>query len=378
MTPVKKKQHFFVTGFPNYTNIKLLQKIAEEKKNVHLHMLTMEKFLPMSKKYLRKLSKPAQKKISIYTGDVTYLDLGLSGDEYNKLTGTITHIMHLAAAWDMGVPRQYCEEIDVNGTKNMLEFASDCVNLKKFGHFSTIHVSGKRQGIIKEDEFDLGQSFKNHQEKSRFTSEGLVRKKMEQGFPATIFRLGNVVGDSNTGEILKFEGPYIFARLLLTTDKTLPFILPGACEGPANLVPVDYVVNACDYIFDQAESEGKTYHITDPFPLATRTIFDAVCNYIGRTPPTYGIPRKLYKAAFLIPGMEAFAGVPKYLFDYFNHKAVHNCSNTLKILEKSDISCPRFEMYMPITMEFADKFLKIQLEKKELARTFDPLDGLQQ
>lgn len=377
MAPRQTKKHIFVTGFPTYTTIKIIQKIAEEQSFVHVHMLAMKKFLPMTKKYLNKLSKPAQKKITIYSGDVTYLDLGLSGDEHTYLCNKVTHILHLAAAWDMGVPKDYCEEIDVHGTRNVLDFAEDCKKLVRFGHFSTIHVSGDRNGIIQEDEFDLGQKFKNHQEETRYKSERLVRRHMDKGLPVTIFRLGNVVGDSSNGEILKFEGPYIFAKLLLTTDKTLPFFLPGPCEGLANLVPVDFVAAACIYIFNQEESKGKTYHITDPYPLATRTIFDAVCNYIGRTTPTYGVPKKLYKAVFLIPGMEAFAGVPKHLFEYFNHKAIHNCSNTLEILNKTDISCPRFDTYLPVSVEFSRKLLKRQFEKRELEKTFDPFDGLQ-
>lgn len=375
MAARRKTKHILVTGFPNFTSIKLVQRVTKVERSSVLHVLVMEKYIDYAKQLRSTLTKNAQKQVKFYTGDVTSIDLGLSGKEFGALAKKITHIYHLAAIWDYGVPREICHKVNLNGTRNLLELARECEQLERMAHFSTINISGTRRGVIHEDEFWMNQKFKNHSEASRYAAERLVRKRMERGLPVTVFRLGNVIGESETGEIIKFEGPSIFLKLVLSSDKSLPIFLPGDCEGPSNLVPVDFVVNACQYILQLEESVGQTYHITDPFPLAVRSVLVAVCSYMGRKPPTFGIPKKIYNAVFLIPGMERFAGMPKELFDYFNHKAVHNCSNTLDALKGSGISCPHFETYLPVAMEYARGFIKRSEDKREEAQTVDPFDG---
>ncbi|RJO66106.1 MAG: epimerase [Myxococcales bacterium] len=369
-----KARHYFITGFPNFTAVKLVQMLIQSDPLAFAHILVMEKFLPFAARLRERLPKPAQRRVELVAGDVTHLDLGMSGEELTRMTRKVTHILHLAAIWEFGVPRRFCEEVNVKGARFILDFARDCKKLERFAHFSTIFVSGRRRGVIREDEFDLGQEFKNPWEQTRFTSEKLVRLEMEKGLPATILRLGLIVGDSQTGEILKFDGPYLFLKLMLTTDLNLPLFLPGQCEGPSNLVPVDYAVSAALHILAQAESLGNTYHVTDPYPLMTRTVFEGVCAYLGRRPPTFGLPRSLYKAVYLIPQMQRFSGIPGEMFEYFNHKAVHNCSNALAALKGAGIVCPRFETYFPISIEYARDLLKQRIEKQEEEETIDPFD----
>ena len=370
----RETRHVLVTGFPNFTAIKFMQRIAVTERYSTLHLLVTEKAIPYVKNQIKLLPETARRRIRIYSGDVSFLDLGLSGQEVLSLTGKITHIYHLAAIWKLNVPRRICREVNIKGARNILDFAGECKNLKRLAYFSTIYISGDRKGVINEDEFYKGQKFKSNFEHTRFLGEKLVRERIESGLPVTIFRLGNVVGDSETGEFLRFEGPYLFIKLLLTLDKNLPFFLPGDCEGPTNLVPINYVLDACQHIMKTRRSIGETYHITDPYPLIARTIIDALCAYLGRKPPTYGVPRRLYKIVLLIPGMDRFAGMPKELFYYLNHKAIHNCAKTLEALKGSGITCPRFETYFPLSIEYAKLLHKRLLEEREAAEAIDPFD----
>ncbi len=369
-------KQILVTGCPYFTAIKFVKQIARTERSTTLHLLVMEKYLPATKAILQTLPKSAQKRIHYYSGDTTFLDLGLAGEEVLALNEKITHIFHLAHIWQFDVPHHICEEVNIRGTRNVLAFAGECPNLRHLAFFSTLFVSGKRKGVIREDEFWLGQEFKNAFEETRFAGERLARKALENGMPISFYRIGQVMGDSQSGEIYRFDGPNLFLKILLTTDKSLPFFLPGPCEGASNLVPVDYVVNACLHMIDNDKNIGRTFHITDPYPHSVRTVFEAVCSYLGRKQPTFGIPKRLYKAVFLIPGMERLAGAPKELFDYFNHRAIHNCSNTLAALKGSGITCPRFDSYFPIVIEFARDLLKKREEKREEEQAVDPFDHL--
>ena len=62
--------------------------------------------------------------------------------------------------------------------------------------------------------------------------------------PVTIVRPSTVVGDSRTGEIDRFEGPYALGILLVASPLVVPLPLPGNGVAPLNVVPVDFVVRA--------------------------------------------------------------------------------------------------------------------------------------
>ena len=94
---------------------------------------------------------------------------------------------------------------------------------------------------------DEGQAFRNHYEATKFTAELLVRQAMNRDLPATIYRPGIVVGDSQTGETQKFDGPYFFASFL---KRQGPVALVPRLADPDRvrvyLVPRDFVVAAMD------------------------------------------------------------------------------------------------------------------------------------
>ena len=61
--------------------------------------------------------------------------------------------------------------------------------------------------------------------------------------PVTVYRPASVVGDSRTGEIDRFDGPYYLGILLVTSPLVAPLPLPGNGVAPLNVVPVDYLVD---------------------------------------------------------------------------------------------------------------------------------------
>ena len=78
--------------------------------------------------------------------------------------------------------------------------------------------------------------------------EKIVRKECK--LPWTVYRPAMVVGDSNTGEMDKIDGPYYFFKLIQRMREILPPWMPsvGLEGGRINIVPVDFVVAALDHI----------------------------------------------------------------------------------------------------------------------------------
>ena len=71
--------------------------------------------------------------------------------------------------------------------------------------------------------------------------------------PWRVYRPAIVVGDSQTGEMDKIDGPYYFFTAIKMARHYLPgwFPLVGPELGYTNIVPVDFVAAAMDHIAHQ-------------------------------------------------------------------------------------------------------------------------------
>src|SRR5205807_591367 len=159
-------------------------------------------------------------------------------------------------------------------------------------HFSTVFVSGDRVGVIAEDELAARQSFRNAYEESKFEAEILVRRAMGQ-LPCTVLRPSIVVGDSKTGEIDRFEGPYAIAILLVTSPLAVPLPLPGDGVAPLNVVPIDFVVEAAAAIHHDPRAVGRTFQVVDPNPSSSRRVYELVAGRAGKKLPRLSLSSKL-------------------------------------------------------------------------------------
>ena len=112
--------------------------------------------------------------------------------------------------------------------------------------------------------FDEGQKLPSPYHRTKFESERIVR---EQPYvPWRVYRPGVVVGDSQTGEMDKVDGPYYFFKAIQRMRKLIPEWLPlvGLDLGKTNVVPVDWVAAALDHIAHEPDLDGRAFHLTDP------------------------------------------------------------------------------------------------------------------
>src|SRR5207248_5831128 len=120
---------------------------------------------------------------------------------------------HLAAAYNLALPRDVGMRVNVLGTRNVLEFLDGAPSFEKLAYVSTCAISGSHVGVFTEDDFDVRQGFKNYYEETKYLAEAEVRGRWGR-VPITIFRPSVVVGDSRTGEAEKLDGPY-YAYLMI-------------------------------------------------------------------------------------------------------------------------------------------------------------------
>src|SRR5205085_7932566 len=136
---------------------------------MRLECLVQEKFVPLAESTIAAIEKAgpaARGRVRLVVGDITAPGLGLGAPEAKALRARLTGCHHLAAVYDLAVSRELGMRINVEGTRNVLEFLSDAPKLRRLDYVSTAFVSGTAVGIYRESDLDVGQKFKNFYEES--------------------------------------------------------------------------------------------------------------------------------------------------------------------------------------------------------------------
>ena len=335
-----------VTGFPRLVARRTAEALA---RHGPVALLAQEKHAEAAEDFAATLHDAR-----VLTGDVASMHLGLSTAEYRELSADCSEIVHAAEWSNVSADKLTQERVNVEGTRTVLELAQDCRQLRRMTHFSTVFVSGDRVGVIAEDELSAGQSFRNFYEQTKFEAEILVRRAMGQ-IPCTVLRPGFIVGDSRTGEIDRFDGPYTVAALLLSTRLQVPLPLPGDGVAPLNVVPVDFVASAAAVIHRDPRAVGRTFQIVDPNPSSSRRVYERVAEREGKRLPRLSLGYKLTDRLLKLPGLEKLTREQRMAFASVNHLSFYNNRNTLEILDGTGISCPPIEEYLDKLIEFAQK-----------------------
>jgi dephospho-CoA kinase len=329
-----------VTGFPAFTARRMIAKIAQRQPAARVKVLARQKFAEDAQRLADELD---DRRVEVLVGDVCDMDLGLSTLEYAALCKELTAIHHLAGVYYTGIDPRTARRINVVGTRGALELASDCRRLRRFLHWSTAQVSGKRRGIVREDELDPSRGWHNVYERTKFEAEKLARNATAK-LPVTIVRPGVIVGDSQTGEIDRLDGPYYLMVLIATNASGLRLPLPGHGEGPIHLVPIDYVIEAAHRLTLDERAAGQTFHLTDPEPLKARRVFELVAEHARTEKPRASLAGGLTRVLLNAPGLDRLARGPLAFLDSFDLPVYYDRTNTDQVL--GDLPCPRLDTYL--------------------------------
>jgi thioester reductase-like protein len=343
-----------VTGFPKLLARRMAQTILAHTPDSQVALLVQEKHAEEAQAFAAAL---AGGRARVLVGDVSSMHLGLSTSEYKELAQGCTDIVHAAEWSHLGADRLLLERVNIEGTRAALELAQDCRKLRRLTHVSTVFVSGDRVGVVAEDELSAGQSFRNGYEQTKFEAELLVRRAMGQ-LPCTVLRPSIVVGDSKTGEIDRFAGPYAIAILLVTSPISVPLPLPGDGVAPLNVVPVDFVASASAAIHRDPRAVGRTFHIVDPNPSSSRRVYELVAQREGKKLPRLSLGYKLTDALLKLPGLERLTREQRMAIAYVNHLSFFSSRNTLEILDGTGVHCPPIESYLDNLIQYVREAYK--------------------
>jgi len=347
---------YFVTGATGFIGRFVVANLLKRGKPV---------YVLVRKASLRKLDElrahwgADDKQVIPVIGDLAKKGLGIADADAKKLKGKIDHYFHLAAVYDLKASADDQQLANVAGTRHALQFAG-AVAAGCFHHVSSIAAAGLYDGVFREDMFEEAEDLDHPYFKTKHDSEALVRNEYDR--PYRIYRPAFVVGDSKTGYIDKIDGPYYFFKLIQKMRQMLPPWVPtvGIEGGRINIVPVDFVADALDYLAHKKGLDGKCFHLTDPHPYRIGEVLNIFAKAAHAPQMTMRVNAKmfgfipapiLYGLGSLSPVKRAIRvvlqdlGIPRDVFQFVNWPTRYDNREAAKALKGSGIEVPRLDSY---------------------------------
>ena len=311
-------------------------------------------------------------------GDLAEPRLGVSEAEVSELKGEVDHFFHLAAIYDMTADAQSQQVANIEGTRHAVALA-EAIEAGCFHMVSSIAAAGLYKGTWREEMFEEAENLDTHPYfRTKHESERVVREECSR--PWRVYRPGIVVGDSETGEMDKVDGPYYFFKLIQRLRNALPPWMPtvGVEGKEINLVPVDFVAGAIDHIAHKPGLDRKAFSLTDPSPKSAGQVINLFSRSANAPQMSMRLDPKMFEiippavrgGLMMLPLVKRIRnqalhdlGIPESVLNYVNYPTRFDCTNTLEALEGSGISVPPLETYADKLWDYWERNLDPDLFK---------------
>jgi thioester reductase-like protein len=316
------RESCFITGFPGFITSRLIERLARPE--CQFFLLVQPQFVRQAVAQIEEISEQTGTPLESFVlveGDISKPDLGISQSDLEVIQIETTEVFHLAALYDLSVPKDAAFRVNLNGTKHVNDVVCTIKNLRRYNYISTCYVAGKRPGTILESELEHKAGFRNYYEETKYLAEIEV-EKLKPTYPVTIYRPAVVVGDSSSGETAKYDGIYYLIQYLRKAPSLLRLFNVGNDKVRLNLVPVDFVIDAISTLSRDKNAVGKTIALADPAPFTTAELFDLIAKDMT--------------------GRKSEFHPPMNLTEWF--------------LNTHGIACPRFDRYVGNLLDFVDEY----------------------
>ncbi|MCL1918505.1 MAG: amino acid adenylation domain-containing protein [Peptococcaceae bacterium] len=270
----KNYKNIMLCGATGYLGIYILKELLENTESHVILLIRSETIKKATERLMQKIAfyfgddlytKHCQK-ISVLNGDISQERLGLSTDDYEMVSNTIDCIINAAANVKHYGKYDEFYLANVAGTQNLLDL-SMCGNKKEYHHISTLSVASgniqdKQRVLFTEYDYDIGQRSDNYYVRTKQESEALVLKARDQGVRCTIFRVGNLAFNSESGQFQENIENNNFYSTMRSYIKLAAF--PIAEEITLDFSYIDYVSKAIMMLYNKEHLENETHHIFNP------------------------------------------------------------------------------------------------------------------
>jgi len=363
-----------LTGYPSFVARRMAEQILRNEGNTLLYCVVKNKLAGPAEAFAQTLPASQRKRLIMLDGDAAAMDMGLSGAEFNEVSSKIDRIFHFAHVSYIDADPKLARHVNVQGAKEAAEMARAAPRLRNLIHLSSAAVSGSRTGVVTESDPPSGAPYRTIVEETQAQGEQLIRRSAHR-IPLTVLRPSIIIGDCESGEVDRFDGPYPLILLILTSPANASVPLPIRGDLPLNLVPVDFVIRAAHVIGSSPRAVGRTFHLVDPSPLSARRVFELVAHAAGRRSPRGFVPSYVARSMIRAPGIARFVKSPRAFLELLATNVRYDAKNTTEILRNTGVLCPPFESYVDHIVAYVQSRLRERRRQQDVEMQYadDPL-----
>lgn len=339
------KELILVTGATGFLGAQLVRELLVQQPSATLALLVRDRAGQLAEKRVDAFISPQDRtRVQVFSGDVSQPNCGLNAADYGRLSAETTRVVHSAATVRFDHSLKEARHINVEGTRRILDLAKGARLLRSFAYVGTAYVAGERSGLVREDELQVGQRYRNTYEQTKAEAETLVRSYLDS-LPGVILRPSIIVGDSRTGVTSSFKMMYwplkIYARRLWRT-------VPGYPDAVLDIVPVDFVAKSvAQLLFDEAALSCTVHLCAGPKGSATiEQVARRAMEYFDGPEPRFVDPRLFFAALRPLLYLGLWGRKRRVLRDgrayrdYFTMRMQFDTTNAHRLLHPAGVSPP--------------------------------------
>lgn len=257
-------------------------------------------------------------RVSIFCGDLTDKQFGLSNDDYRRLAETTESVIHCAASLNRKSEKT-CLNVNLRGTLEVVKLAQaarDLHGLRRFSDVSTVAICGQRQDevVLEEDARDWNRSDYDPYARTKKFCEHMVEELLPD-VRHTVFRPSIILGDSRYPETTQFDMVRSFVFLA-----GLP-ALPFRPTDQIDIVNVDFVSESIVTIHQKENPLYDIYHLSSGKASQTfKVLTDALAQAQNKRSPLF------------LPSFEKpFTRINNWIADTFRGSTISAGATLLKV-----------------------------------------------
>ncbi|PYI01456.1 acetyl-CoA synthetase-like protein [Aspergillus sclerotiicarbonarius CBS 121057] len=217
-------------------------------------------------------------RVEILPGNLSRTRFGLSPDAFDELASRVQVIVHAAATVNLVYPYAALRGPNVGGTREILRLACKGGATVQYVSTNGVLPPSLEKGWPEDtmlDVDDVPEKLLDGYGQTKWVAEQLVLEAGRRGLPVKIHRAGTISGHSQTGAANAWD---LLSALIVESIKLS--CAPDVDGWRAEMTPVDFVSKAIIHLASQTHAEQTVFHLGDPNPVDTRTVFAAL-NELG-------------------------------------------------------------------------------------------------
>lgn len=282
----------FLTGANGFIGIHILKELLDTTKS-KIYCLVRGSDVQTSISRLQKaykyyfnlpINKYLNRRVFVINGDITENNLNLSNQDETLLKNNTNTVIHTAAIVKHYGNFEEFKQININGTKNIADFAMKH-NLR-FIHLSSISISGNyllkqdnRDIDFSENNFYIGQHYtENVYVNSKLEAENVIYSYMKKGLRGKVLRIGIIAGRYSDG----FFQENISANAFYSRIKslaTLKIVSESMLTQKLEFTPIDECAKAIVLLAKTKQYDNKIFHLYNPNLVSVVDVLNAFKKY---------------------------------------------------------------------------------------------------